>query len=93
MSSDLQSHLDNGNLVELPPNERLDALMKVMIEVAYKHVPAEKSSRRGNHSKIPRERRILIKRRRKLLNRIEGVTTDQLKEKIRRKLIQIKILL
>ena len=93
MSSDLQSQLDNGNLAELPPNERLDALMKVMIEVAYKHVPAKKSSRRGNHSKIPRERRILIRKRRKLLNRMEGVTTDKLKEKIRRKLIQIEILL
>ena len=91
MSTDLQSRLENENLDGLHPNERLDALMKILIEVAYKFVPAKKSSR-GNHSKIPRERRILMKKRRKLLSRMENITSNIQKEKVRRKLIQIEIL-
>ena len=87
MSSELQSRLANENLEELPPNERLDALMKVLIEVAYKFVPAKKSSRRGNHSKIPRDRRILMKKRRKLIGRMENISSIKQKKKVRKRQI------
>ena len=67
--------------------------MKVLIEVAYKFVPAKKSSRRGNHSKIPRDRRILMKKRRILIGRMENISSIKQKKKVREKLIQIEMLL
>ena len=93
MASELQSRLDSENLETLPPNERLDALMKILIEVAYKFVPAKKSSRKNNHSKIPRDRRILMKKRRKLTARMETITSTNQMKKVREKLIQIEVLL
>ena len=70
--SEAISHLVNdANLDNLHPNERLSAYMKIFTEVAFKFVPAKKTSRRGSFTKIPRERRILMRKRRKLLQRSE----------------------
>ena len=59
----------------------------------YKFVPAKKSARRGSHTKIPRERRILMRKRRKLMNQLEQPSSERRKEKIREKLIQIELLI
>ena len=69
VSEKLKIQLDNADLDSLPPNERLDQLMKILVEVAYELIPAKKSCRKGPHTKIPRERRILMRKRRKLIQK------------------------
>ena len=93
VSEKLKIQLDNADLDSLPPNERLDQLMKILVEVAYELIPAKKSCRKGPHTKIPRERRILMRKRRKLIQKYSATSSDNHKEKIRKKLIQIEITL
>ena len=93
MSGELKIQLDNADLESLPPNERLDQLMKILVDVAYKYVPAKRSSRNGPHTKIPRERRILMRKRRKLIQKFGTTSSQKCKEKTRKKLIQIEIML
>ena len=67
--------------------------MKIFIEVPYRFVLAKKSARRGSFTKIPRERRILMRKRRKLLQKFECTSSAKHKEKLREKLIRIEMLL
>lgn len=93
LSAELKTHLDDANLEILPPNERLDQFMKILVDQAYKHVPAKRSARNGPLTKIPRERRILMRKRRKLTAKFGTATSEKSKTKVRDKLIQIEIML
>ena len=93
ISEAVKDSIAKQNLNELDPNERLDTLMKILIKVAYRFVPARKSSRKGSFTKIPRERRILMRKRRKLMKQLDHQVSVKGKEKVRNKLIQIEILL
>ena len=93
MSEAISQLVNDENLDNLHPNERLSAYMKIFIEVCYKFVPAKKTSRRGSFTKIPRERRILMRKRRKLMQRLECVSSKKQKNKIREKLIKVEMLL
>ena len=93
MSEAISQRVNDENLDNLHPNERLSAYMKIFTEVSYKFVPAKKTSRRGSITKIPRERRILMRKRRKLMQRLECVSAQKQKDKIREKLIKVEMLL
>ena len=93
MSASITERVDSEDFSHLTPNEHLARLMEILIEVAYKFVPCKKSAKRGSHTKIPRCRRILMRKRRKLMDKSNQATSEIKKEKIRNKLIKIEILL
>ena len=73
--------------------EHLDHLMKILIDVAYKYVPCKKSARSGSHTKIPRHRRILMRKRRKLFDQLKQAKSEVNQENIKDRLIKIELLL
>ena len=66
--------------------------MGTLIEICLKHIPARKSARKCQ-TKIPRHRRILMRKRRKLMIKLESTSIENRKLKIRDKLIKIELLL
>ena len=93
MSTTVTSLINSEDITVLPPPERLEKIMKILTEVAYQYVPAKKTSRRGSFTKIPRERRILMRKRRKLLKQLDLATSPRKKDKITDKLVYVEILL
>ena len=93
MAAAITQRVDSENFSSLSPNEHLQQLMDILIDVAYKYVPCKKSSTRGSHTKIPRARRILMRKRRKLIEKLEKSTGEKMKDSIRKKLIQIEVLI
>ena len=71
---------------------RLQQLMDILVEVCYKHVPVRKSSR-NNPTQIPRQRRKLMRKRRKFSLQLESSTSDSRKVQLKQKLILIEMLL
>ena len=67
--------------------------MKILIDVAYKYVPCKKSARSGSHTKIPRHRRILMRKRRKLFDQLKQAKSEVKQENIKDRLIKIELLL
>ena len=76
----------------LDPNAKLQWLMGILIEICLKHIPARKSAKKYQ-TKIPRHRRILMRKRRKLMIKLESTSIENRKLKIRDKLIKIELLL
>ena len=94
MSVAITNSVEVAELSSLPPNEHLQKLLKILIDVAYKYVPVKRSVQRGPRTKIPRERRILMRKRRKLMDQLNHpASSENKKDKIRDKLIQIEILI
>ena len=93
MAAAITQRVDSEDFSSLTPNEHLEQLMTILIDVAYKFVPCKRSTTRGTKTKIPRERRILMRKRRKLTEQFDGSTTEKKKESIRKKLIQIELLI
>ena len=54
MSKSITECVEAENFANLSPNEHLAALMKILIDIAYKFVPCKKSSQRGSHTKRQR---------------------------------------
>ena len=90
LSAELDNRLESIDVASLPPSEKLDAIMQILIDVAYRYVPAKKTSKR-NITQIPRERRILMRKRRKLQTKLKSCSTTQKMEKIRKKLVKIEL--
>ena len=93
MSAAIAIKMDSEDFSTLPPKEHLDKIVEILTEVAYEFVPAKRTAKHGSHTKIPRERRILMRKRRKLMNQLDKPSTEKKKEKTRDKLIQIELLL
>ena len=93
MSKSITERVDAEDLSDLSPNEHLEVLMKILVDIAYKFVPAKKSSIRGPGTKIPRHRRILMRKRRKLVDQSKSASSDKHRDKIKAKLIKIELLL
>ena len=72
---------------------RLKKIMKIFFEVAYKYVPTKRTARKGSRTRIPRERRILMRKRRKLMERLAQASSEVRKESVRGKLVKIELLL
>ena len=93
MSETITKCVDAEDFTNLTPNEHLTQIMKILIDVAYKFVPCKKSVKKGSGTKIPRHRRILMRKRRKLICQSNEATSEKKKEKVKAKLIKIEILL
>ena len=93
MSAAILNRFDSEDLSSLPPNEHLAQLTKILIEIAYKFVPARRLAQRGSQTQIPRERRILMRKRRKLTEKFNNSPSEERKERLRNKLVQIELLL
>ena len=90
--AEIQTNIDSQEFVLLPPNEKHDKLIKILTDVLYKHIPARKSVKKIG-TKIPRDRRILMRKRRKLTAQLESTSSPTHKAKIREKLITTELLL
>ena len=86
----LQSTLETD--ANLEPGEKLERMMAALTQICFDHIPARKSSRKCT-TKIPRHRRILMRKRRKLFVKLESSTLENRKSKIRQQLIKIELLL
>ena len=100
-SNDIQWDLVNAAILErtqtrdfldLLPNEKLDKFMTILIEICHEFIPAKTSARKAT-TKIPRDRRILMRKRRKLQLQFESANTAAHREKIREKLVSTELLL
>ena len=93
LSEELKTRFEAENLSLLSPDAHLQRLMEILIDVAYKYIPTKKTARKGSNSRIPRERRILMRKRRKLMDRYNQSTSEKKKDSIKNKLVKIEILL
>ena len=89
---EITAQTDEKNFTSLAPNAKLTKFMEILTDVCFKYIPLKKSSRK-NTTKIPRDRRILMRKRRKLYCRMESCSSKVKKEKIREKLIKVELLL
>ena len=92
MSTEIKSQLHSPNFDALTPNDRLDRLLAILIDISYKYVPVRNSARKRT-THIPRHRRILMRKRRKLTIQMENTLSLTQKSKIREKLVTIELLL
>ena len=65
--------------------------MEIILQVCIKYVPVRKSSMKKACPKIPRDRKILMRKRRKINEQLQSASSKQRKEKLERKLINIEI--
>ena len=93
MAATITQRVESGDFATLSPNEHLERLMKILIDVAYKFVPCKTTSRHTTRTNIPRERRILMRKRRKLSHQFAQATSDDRKSSLRTKLIRIELLI
>ena len=93
MSAAITERVTLEDFSNLSPNDHLEQLMKILIDIAYKYVPCKTSSKRGPHTKIPRHRRILMRKRRKLMEQRKHDLSEHKKQQIQVKLVQIEMLL
>ena len=92
MSKTITELVNLEDFADLTPNDHLERLMKILIDVAYKFVPCKKSVKKGPNTKIPRHRRILMRKRRKLTEQMKAASESN-KVRIKSKLIEIEMLL
>ena len=75
LTQELALHDWNAELKGLNPEEMLSKFMEVNIEKCIRHIPEKKSVIKSNPSKIPRGRRKLMQKRRKLILKLEKSTS------------------
>ena len=90
--TEIKERTNVQNFLDLPPNEKLDKFMSILIDVCHKFVPTKRSARKAA-TQIPRDRRILMRKRRKLHIQMESATTQSKQSKIREKLVKVELLL
>ena len=78
-------------LSEHHPEEKLRLLMEKIHEVCEKHIPQRKSLNRSGKPKIPRDRRILMRKRKKISDQLKLNLSDARKAKLNRKLVNIEV--
>lgn len=93
INNDLGSHNWDNEFEDLHPNEMLAKFMNVTTECCQKYIPEKKSSLKKNSSRIPRERRTLMRKRRQLVLKRDKCRNNGRKAEIERKLINVEILL
>ena len=70
-------------------NEMFNKFLKTTLEISRKHVPLRKP--KGNKlSKIPKERRIIMRKRRRIQNQMNKTTSGARKEALMRRLVEIE---
>jgi hypothetical protein len=87
-SSDWVNELSN-----LHPSDKLTTFMQKTEAACNKHIPLRKSVHKSGQPKIPRERRILMRKRRKITLKLKNAQSSVTKEKLERKLTNIELAL
>ena len=81
----------NSTLKDLSPEEQLTTVMDEIHKVCEKYIPQRKSQLRSGKPKIPRDRRILMRKRKKINNQLKLKISDQRRLKLNKKLVNIEI--
>ena len=74
----------------LQPCEKFDRFISICYQLCEKFVPKRKLSKRGKRRRLPRERRILIRRRSKIHKRLQRTTNKVKQIKLRDELVSIE---
>ena len=74
----------------LSPQDQLNLLMKKIVDICKANIPLKKSARSGK-PKIPRDRRILMRKRKKISVQLEFQLSDARRKKLQRKLVDIEL--
>ena len=92
IAAEIKLKTDTMQFLSLEPNAKLQKLLDILFEICVKHVPVRKTARK-NPTFIPRHRRILMRKRRKITIKYEDATSQACKAKLREKLVKIELLL
>ena len=92
----IKSELNQVNLQDefsaiTDPADKLDKFTKICESIAAKHTPKKKVAKVPGKSRIPRKRRILMRRRRKITNQIAKHQQPTMRKKLSRELIDIEM--
>ena len=90
--AEIKEHTSVESFLGLPPKEKLEKFMSILIDVCHKYIPTKSSTRKAA-TQIPRDRRILMRKRRKLHIQMESAATQSKQSKIREKLVRVELLL
>ena len=92
MNSEFANTTWDDQLINKTLDEKLGIILSVIEEIVIKYVPLKTSIRR-NRPKIPRDHRILMKKRRRLQTQMNLKNLDIRKSRIQNKLVKIKMAL
>ena len=81
----------NELLLDHPPDAQLDIIMKKFYDICKANVPLRKSANRTGKPKIPRERRILMRKRKKVSDQLKLQLSEARRKKLQRKLVDIEV--
>ena len=73
------------------PDEQLAIIMEKIHNICKANIPLRKSANKSGKPKIPRDRRILMRKRKKLSDKLKLTLSEQRKSKLQRKLVDIEI--
>ena len=91
ISSEIKLKTDS-EFLSLEPSTKLQRLLHILLEVCAKYVPVRRTSKKMS-TFIPRHRRILMRKRRKITTQYENAPSNTRKIKLREKLVKIELLL
>ena len=80
-------------LTGFSPDEQLAIIMEKIHNICKANIPLRKSANKTGKPKIPRDRRILMRKRKKVSDQLKLSLSDAWKKKLQRKLVDIEILL
>ena len=78
-------------LSDQSPEMKLDIIMEKICKICIDNIPVRKSLSRTGRPKIPRDRRILMRKRKKISDQLKLNLSDTRKNKLNRKLVDIEI--
>ena len=73
------------------PDQMLDKIMMIIISICERHIPIKKSVQKSSMSKIPRDRRNLMRKRKRLNDKLKSDTSSIRRSNIEAKLTNIEI--
>ena len=81
----------NELLLDHPPDAQLDIIIEKFYEICKANIPLRKSASRTGKPKIPRERRILMRKRKKVSDQLKLQLSEARRKKLQRKLVDIEV--
>ena len=77
----------------LPPEKQLDVVMGKIHAICKGNIPLRKTLTKTGKPKIPRDRRILMRKRKKIADKLKLELSETRKKKLNRKLVDIEVAL
>ena len=75
----------------LPPEEQLNVVMEKIHSICKSNIPLRKTLTKTGKPKIPRDRRILMRKRKKIFEQLKLDISDARRKKLNRKLVDIEV--